>query len=160
MSELHPSTKVMLDRYPKSVFEFGCGEGRNLQLLKDRRGNDIEERERKFNLFGIDINPNAIKKGQDNELNVLVGDESYLNKIKTDSFDIALCYSVLNHIPGDITSIIKNLKRISKYVILYEIIDVRGSNQFYHDYVALGFTMRRFKNLETYAVFDYIRGEA
>jgi ubiquinone/menaquinone biosynthesis C-methylase UbiE len=128
---------------PKSCFEFGCGQGKNLALLKGLGLSKIN---------GIDISSSAIESGRKRfalNLNanqrIYVGDENTLaEKIKHGLFDVSFTCSVLDHIEHEITvdHIIADLKRISKKaVILYETQrHTPGSFYYRHNYEDYGFT--------------------
>lgn len=112
---------------PQSVFEFGCGTGKNLKLLDP------------IVTCGLDISPQNITVAHyKNERNfVIIGDESHLGHL--DGFDVAFTCSVLDHIEY-ITEIIKELKRIGKTVFLAEA-DRHDPDTYYwsHDYESFGF---------------------
>lgn len=114
---------------PKSVFEFGCNNGKNLSLLP-----------KSVTHLGIDINPTVIEKYRKTGLNLLCGDESFLRNMGGDSFDVVFTCSVLNHIE-DVDDIVKELKRIAKKgLICVECSHARHWRWFTHDYRKLGFT--------------------
>jgi len=108
---------------PESVFEFGCNVGMNLKKISK-------------NHYGIDINKEAIEKGKDRGLNVELGDENTLSQMKSDSFDLVLTSSVLDHVvDDDFDHIFENLKRITKkYLVCLETNDEIDVNLFAHDY--------------------------
>ena len=112
---------------PQSVFEFGCGVGRILGLLKDK----VAE------CYGIDISKKGIEIARKKSLNVDVGDETKLLSLK--NYDIAYTSSVLDHIK-DIDSIVKELKRIAnKAIVIAETNTPVGKFYFSHDYESFGF---------------------
>ncbi len=89
-----------------SAFEFGCNVGINLKEIAP------------LNHYGIDINPQAIKKGKALNLNVELGDEVTLSLIPDNSYDLVLTSSVLDHIlDKDFDNIFNNLKRITKNIL-------------------------------------------
>jgi len=110
---------------PKSIFEFGCNQGKNLKWL-EQRGYD--------KVYGIDIANIYHPK-------TVWGDEETLHSFTDNSVDIAFTCSVLNHLPLDtVKDIINNLKRMSKVVVLGEIIhEMDNPRWFLHDYESMGF---------------------
>lgn len=122
--------KEILSYNPKTVFEFGCGVGKNLNLLgqMSQYSTTVE---------GIDISPEAVKIARESFLNVNLGTEEQLKEVK--NHDVAFTCSVLDHI-RDIDSVIIELKRIaSKAVILLETNDVPAKFYYPHDYEGYGF---------------------
>ncbi len=107
-----------------SAFEFGCNVGINLKEIAP------------LNHYGIDINPQAIKKGKALNLNVELGDEETLKTIPDNSYDLVLTSSVLDHIlDDDFDDIFKNLKRITKkYLVCLETNDTHDVDLFAHNY--------------------------
>jgi SAM-dependent methyltransferase len=121
-------------RSAKSVFEFGCNGGKNLALIK-KRFKDVE-------VFGIDINNDAIAYGKTwFNLDLQLGDEHFLSSMENNSYDFVLTASVLDHIPPEnIEVIVMDLKRISKMVLFcVESNEIPGIHCFKHDYPKLGF---------------------
>jgi 2-polyprenyl-3-methyl-5-hydroxy-6-metoxy-1,4-benzoquinol methylase len=110
--------------HPESVFEFGCNVGMNLKEILPQ------------NHYGIDINTQAISKGKEMGLNIEVGDETTLDKIPSNSYDLVLTSSVLDHIPQSaFDDIFANLKRITKrYMVCFEANEDSGIALFIHDY--------------------------
>lgn len=129
--------------HPKGCFEFGCGQAKNLVLL--RRRHYIR------NLAGIDISKRAIELGLkwrakvDSVVNfaLAVGDESFLKNVRTKSYDVCFTCSVLDHIPKNSTveKILTELKRIAiKAVVLCETQADRPQSYYYpHIYEGFGF---------------------
>ncbi len=121
---VHPSTYGLTPHYvaviaqiidsikASTIFEFGCGSGRNLAKLKELLSNNLD-------VYGIDINQELIRVGR-KKYNLLIkeGDETSLKRIKDSSFDLVFTVSVLGHIP-DIKEIIKNLARITNRYCLF-----------------------------------------
>ena len=140
--------EIITKFHPRSVFEFGCGQGKNLALLLEEFGNLIVTDK----AVGIDVSEYAIKKGRqshpslnsDSNHRISVGDEDTLVYMKSKSFDVSFTCSVLDHIEKEetIAEIINHLKRISKQgVILYEtVVDNKQDIYYYpHDYDSYGF---------------------
>ncbi len=95
----------------KSVFEFGCAAGRNLDAIKHLA-------KRQVRLAGCDVNGPFVARGvSDFGLDLIVGDEHSLAKLKSSSFDIAFTVSVLDHIPEPIVAL-KELVRIAKNAVV------------------------------------------
>lgn len=133
----HVLTDTILSFKPNKVFEFGCGMGKNLQLLLDKSDQITDA-------SGIDISEKNISKFLFNEASsrngfIKTADETFLNQLNDDRFDVCFTCSVLDHIP-DVIDIINNLKRLAtKGVILAETNDIPGPYYYSHDYEALGF---------------------
>lgn len=122
-------TEIIWRFNPKSVFEFGCNNGKNLSLLP-----------KSVTHLGIDVNWLVIEKHKKTGLDLLHGDESFLRNMGDDSFDVSFTCSVLNHIEY-IDDIVRDLKRISrKGVVCMESDSTRNWRWFPHDYKKLGFT--------------------
>ena len=114
---------------PNSVFEFGCGTGKNLKLF-----------EKNIKTFGIDISEKAIKMANQNMINAICADEKYLTKVE--NFDVVFTCSVLDHIEN-IDEIIQHFIRITnKAVILLETNDIIDKFYFPHQYEKYGFTKK------------------
>lgn len=99
----------------RSVFEFGCNAGRNLNVLKTV----LPE----ARLVGIDVNSLAISSGRSRfGLELMEGDEGHLRAIADNEFDVSFTVSVLDHVPFP-EPVIRDLVRISRqYVLIYEIV--------------------------------------
>jgi len=123
---------------PKTVFEFGCNNGKNLELL--------ESIDPTIKVYGIDLSAKTLK-----HKNTEVGDEETLKKMKSESFDVVFTGSVLNHIPqNDVTKIIDNLKRIAKTCLIScEHCHESSPRWFIHDYEKFGY-----KKVDTAKAFD------
>lgn len=122
--------KIINRQKPKKVFEFGCGTGKNLNIVSaDYR-------------FGIDISVPAINEGKKfyPDIKLLLADETLLPKINDDFFDVSFTVSVLDHINSPTCEIIiEQLKRLSKKVYLVESNDKWQPLCFAHDYESMGF---------------------
>lgn len=129
----------VLAYHPKSVFEFGCGVGKNLELLK---GN-VEEH------LGIDISAKAVDIATSKNLNVICDDEARLETIK--NHDIVFTCSVLDHIK-DIDNIVNELKRIAGIAIVIAETNTKVGRFYYpHDYESLGFVKTDYSYVSTQA---------
>ena len=121
--------KEIIKFEPKSVFEFGCNNGKNLTLLP-----------KSVTHLGIDINKAVIHKYRKTGLNLLCGDESLLTNMGDNSYDVTFTCSVLNHIEK-IDDIVKELKRIAKKgLVCVECNHEKHWRWFRHNYEKLGFT--------------------
>lgn len=130
----------ILSYNPKSVFEFGCGVGKNLDLLRQMSNGTIM-------LKGIDISAEAVKRARQNSLDVILGTEDSLTEIALK--DIAFTCSVLDHIK-DIDFIISELKYIAnKVVILLETNDIPAKFYYPHNYERYGFVKTNYKYISS-----------
>lgn len=122
---------------PTSVFEFGCGSGKNLKLLQTLS-------DRITRIQGIDISLKNIENTRNinNLIDCFVGDENTLACMKEDMYDVVFTCSVLDHIE-EIAGIIKNFEKIAKKgIVLLETNDksLRYPNYYYpHKYEDYGF---------------------
>ncbi|HKU48507.1 MAG TPA: methionine biosynthesis protein MetW [Nitrososphaera sp.] len=112
---------------PDSAFEFGCGTGKNLVLLKESIGD----------VSGIELSQKAVERCIAKGLDVVQGDEqTLLNMSKT--VDIAFTCSVLDHIE-EVDDIITKLKSMArKAVVLCETDDIVAKFYYAHDYESYG----------------------
>lgn len=117
---------------PQSVIEFGCGTGKNLDLL---RGEQKDVR-----VFGIDISKNATKIARTKyRLDVVCASEDYLRELPDKSFDVGFTCSVLDHIE-EIDNIVTELNRICRMaIVIAETRDIVGKFYYAHDYEKYGF---------------------
>lgn len=136
--------EVIRDYNPQSVFEFGAGIGKNLELLKPTIPH----------IGGCDVSESAVEQAHKLARYYLeVGDESFL-KIVT-NWDVVFTCSVLNHIPR-IHEIIPEFKRIAKKaIVLAETQDTPNWNFFRHDYESYGFTKLDYEWVSTYGGARY-----
>lgn len=127
--ELHRALYARLSG-ATSVFEFGCGTGKNLAQLAPRR------------VYGIDTSEGSIAYAKETfKVDVAVGDDRDLPDIE--GFDAAFTCSVLCHIP-EVARVVAELKRIAPLVVLAETLAPRGGpnpHWYAHDYASLGFTL-------------------
>ncbi len=112
-----------LDPLPSSIFEFGCGTGRNLATLKPLLNDCIA--------FGIDINPEIIKEGKElfPGLDLHVTDEAFFSAVPDPSIPCSFTHlvftiSVFDHIENLDTTNYKIFEsfcaRSYRYIILIE----------------------------------------
>jgi len=118
---------------PKSVFEFGCGRGANLRIL----------RQLGIIGWGIDINEDEVAHAHTEFglREVQVGDESKIDDYVKDAFEVSFTCGVLDHIPEeDFYNVLSSLEKVtSEYMYCLETND--RPNQFFypHDYQAADF---------------------
>jgi len=95
---------------PNSIFEFGCNIGKNLL--------EIKKSNKDLNLYGIDINCEAINYSKKKYgLNLSCSDEGIFNVIPDNTYDVVYTVSVLDHVPHP-EKILAQLLRISKTSVL------------------------------------------
>ena len=125
----------------RRVFEFGCGNGKNLMLIKEKKPD--------MQVGGMDICDKAIHRAKVRGLEnvVKVGDETSLPYIPRCYYSLAFTVSVLNHLPEDISEIIINeLKEIANYKILLVESETEPNERYFsHDYSKWGFEKTSFK---------------
>lgn len=124
--------RFVLKQKPYSVFDFGCGVGKNLKYLKENSPVPLS-------VCGMDMSfLNIIHARAKNNIDMLIiGDEYHLCRMST--FDVVTTTSVLCHIQ-DITEIIEEFKRIAhKSIVICETTDIKGEFYYAHDYESFGF---------------------
>jgi SAM-dependent methyltransferase len=122
---------------PDSIFEFGCGSGKNLILAQKWAW---QNRSARIETCGQDISPlnclNAHMRGVDS---VIIGDERHMPMRK---FDVCFTVSVLDHIPPDnIEQVVGNLQAMATNGVVIAESEMNDPENFYwnHDYSAWGF---------------------
>lgn len=103
---------------PTSVLEIGCNYGPNLRLLNESIPG--------IEMYGVDINPLAIQKGNEwllqNEISnikLLEGKADELGQFQDKSFDVVFTDAVLIYIgPDKIETVIKDLIRITRKALI------------------------------------------
>jgi trans-aconitate methyltransferase len=116
---------------PSNVFEFGCGSGKNLALLKKNNPN--------VETYGMDISIVNVMQSHLNGVDCVIrGDERYMPNSK---FDVCFTCSVLDHIPHEnIKQVIGNLVSMSrKAVVIGETNELEGNFYYKHDFESFGF---------------------
>lgn len=124
--------KEVLAENPREVFDFGCGTGKNLRLLRETADYPI-------NLCGLDLSLlNVIYARSRNDIPfVILGDEYFLCRLT--AFEVSMTCSVLCHIEN-IDAIINDLKILSrKSIVIAETNDIVGKYYYRHDYESYGF---------------------
>jgi len=95
-----------------SVFEFGCGAGRNLLAISNRCPN--------ANLVGVDINKDGVRRARNQGLDVREGGEEILSLWMERHFDACLTVSVMDHLP-DPEPVLVALARVSnRFLVMLE----------------------------------------
>jgi SAM-dependent methyltransferase len=124
----------ILQYNPESVFEFGCGSGKNLAEIKTKITCET---------WGQDISLlnciNTKMKGIDC---VIIGDERHM---PLQTFDVCFTCSVLDHIhPDQIKQVIHNLISCAKKAVVIFEPRVNNEKEFYwnHDYESFGFVKK------------------
>lgn len=134
----HKLVEEILKFDPASVFEFGMGTGKNLNLFKN---NVCSYSESNIVTFGIDISPIAVLTSMTKySLDFVgIGDETKL--VNFTNFDCVFTCSVLDHVEDkEFKLIITNFKRIAKKaIILAETNDIVSEFYYKHDYEKHGF---------------------
>ncbi len=115
--------------HPRSVFEFGAGTGKNINLLwkynPDMSG------------YGCDLSKINVQKAEKNGVFIEEGDEYLLQYYG--NIDVVFTYSVLCHMT-DISYVVEQMKKLcNKAVIIMETKDAMGEYYYPHDYESHGF---------------------
>jgi SAM-dependent methyltransferase len=122
--------EVLSSFSPGSAFEFGCGSGKNLKLLKEKSHKDLDT-------CGLDISVVNVMQAHFNGVDsVIRGDERHFPGRK---FDVVFTCSVLDHIE-DIHNVIGNLQNMAnKAIVLAETNSFDTDFYYKHDYESYGF---------------------
>jgi len=122
--------ETLLKFEPSSAFEFGCGSGKNLMLLKKTSKKEIDT-------CGLDISiVNVFQSHVNGVDSVIRGDERHFPLRK---FDVVFTCSVLDHIE-DIHNIIGNMQHMAnKAIVLAETNSFDTDFYYKHDYERYGF---------------------
>lgn len=146
IAPLHENLANLVIEFPHhyNVFEFGCGNGKNLKNL-------YHKSTQFFELRGLDISENTISeakqhcKGFLDKIVLEIGDEEFLKKYKDDYFHVSFTCSVLDHIPN-IDETISQLKRISSEgIVIAETNDKINEFYFPHNYEKYGFKKQEYR---------------
>lgn len=124
-SQSHPHRSFLVDAIskfdPSSILEIGCNCGPNLYLLA-KRFPDAK-------IVGVDINPEAIRRGEEwlkqegiSNVTLLVGRSDDLGRFQDKSFDVVFTDAVLIYVgPDKIRRAISEMLRVaSKALVLIE----------------------------------------
>jgi len=78
---------------PRSILDFGCGEGVFLQAMQ-RRGLELG-----IKILGVDMNPDAVMKAQSRLPEYVFADRDVMSlPLESDRFDLVLAVEVLEHL--------------------------------------------------------------
>ena len=119
----------IMSHSPVNVFEFGCGSGKNLAMIKSK--------DQVVETYGMDISIVNVFQAHINGVDsVTRGDERHFPARK---FDVVFTCSVLDHIE-DIKNIIGNFELMAKKAIyLAETNSFQENFYWRHDYESYGF---------------------
>lgn len=134
--------KSVLKMTQYSCFEFGCHDGRNLDLIKFFHPS--------MEVAGMDINAAALNAGRIGFglTDLRLGDEKTLNEIGNYLYDVVFTSSVLCHIDEGVGDILRQMIRISRNgTLLVETQEPVGAYYYQHDYAKHGFT--KFKEMKS-----------
>ena len=125
---------IMSDMNADSILEFGCGRGESLRLLQELG----------YEVMGLDINPEEVAHAKACFLTVFEGDENYMERWKSEYFDVSFTIGVMDHLTNESFNIaMKHLDRITKNTIFcLETNDKIGKYYFPHNYGSVGFEVR------------------
>lgn len=120
---------VVTSMKPKSVLEFGCNAGRNLDLMRQNHKDCVYR--------GVDINPLNIERGRARfDLDLIASDEAWLRQQPAESHDVSFTISVIDHMPYP-EEVLRQLLRITKdYLVLFELAHDRigrATHNLYHN---------------------------
>ncbi|MGS0763321.1 class I SAM-dependent methyltransferase [Syntrophomonas curvata] len=93
------------------VFEIGCGSGSFLSKLNQAIKKELPDKN--VELYGIDVDRNAIENNVDNELNLICSNAEEFTKKHTGNYDIIVHFELIEHLTDPFT-FMKNLYRILK----------------------------------------------
>jgi SAM-dependent methyltransferase len=109
--------RILRER-PVRILELGCGSGRNLHYL-DRNHSGLE-------LYGLDINRNAVAAGRRNlgdarnPAHLVVNSIYELNGLQDASFDVVFTSGVLMHVPHErVGGIVREMTRIARGAVVH-----------------------------------------
>jgi len=109
------NTKDLINKLAfDSIMDFGCGEGYVLHYLSK----NIDFGNKK--ILGIDYSESAINSARELNKNFdfLIENEKYLDSVSDNSFDVVICFEVLEHLEEPQT-VLKKLYNVSnKYLIV------------------------------------------
>jgi len=112
----------------KSIFEFGCNIGRHLTHFQNWG----------YKVAGCDINQESVDFAIESGLDVKCHDETELVWYHIPGYDLCLTNSVLCHMP-EIDKTMRDLKLMSKHMIVVECINKSDNHWYIHDYEKYGF---------------------
>jgi len=136
---LSPMRQNLLKRIigwdPRSVLEFGCGQGENLEVLMNLG----------IAVYGIEINESEAKAGSKRlgtiDAEILIGDESKIDYYVKDAFNVSFTCGVLDHIPEeDFYNVLSSMEKVtSGYMYCLETNHTPDKYFYPHDYSVAGF---------------------
>lgn len=105
--------KILKPYKSNSILDVGCGEGFTLKKLEEKRIGKNNE--------GIDFSEDAIRLGNEiyPQLKLAIGDV-YDLKFKDNSFDVAVCTEVLEHLEDPVKAV-SEIKRVTKKYIVFSV---------------------------------------
>lgn len=118
---------------PDKVFEFGCGRGETLSIIR-QMGIDV---------YGMEINKSEVRFAIENlnHENIITGDETKLAMYSPNQFDVSFTIGVLDHLEENNAKLaVSELQRISQWLYVCETNDVPAEHYYPHDYLAMGFS--------------------
>lgn len=108
----------------KSIFEFGCGSGRNLKVIEER----FSQEKKHIITRGMDIDPEYVKFGRKNYgLNLTVGDETQVLTLEDPHYDLVFTVSVLENIPNPQNIVASLLNMANKCCVFIEPVFGQGT---------------------------------
>ena len=127
-----------------SVFEFGCGQGENLAILKALG----------YVTYGMDINSDEVVRANSKGMaGVIQGDESSLEIYRKNMFTVSFTIGVMDHIPDEsFMQTVSHLERITRDCIyMLETNDKPAPHYYPHNYKDVGY--------DVVSEFDPITGD-
>ncbi len=95
---------------PRSVLEFGCNAGRNLESLRLRAPT--------LKLQGIDVNTEAVEFGRrERNLDLVQADETFFREKADGAFDVVFTVSVLDHLASP-KPVLTEMVRVARLAVL------------------------------------------
>ena len=135
----------IIDKKSKSILDLGCGDGKNILLLKKR----IKE----IMAVGVDIHDESLEKAKDKNCYIkLIRSDITKIKFKEKSFDCIICLQVVEHLnKKDALKIIEDLQRYARKQIIIstpigELIQGRVGTNIHQTHKSF-FTAKYFQNM-------------
>jgi len=129
--------RIMGDLKVKSVFEFGCGRGENLEILQSVG----------IQVYGVDINSDEVSLAELKlgtiTAEITCGDENRINDYVKDAFEVSFTCGVLDHVEElhfyDTLSALEKVTKGKLYCLETNDIPKDSVHYYPHDYLAAGF---------------------
>ena len=103
----------------ETIIEFGCGEGNNLEAIKEKFG---------VRVYGTDIDEERVAQAKGRGLEVWI-DNVIDTKLPKGGYDIAFTYATLIYLTDEEAErAIKNMLRVAKKVIVIELHSEKSNN--------------------------------